>query len=353
MNSEGKQVTINDVAKAAGVSKGTVDRVLHNRGEVSRKSRENVLKVIEELGYKPNFYASFLASPKERLVQCLIPDFLPGEFWSMAEKGINDAAALVSRYGVRVETVKYAQYSLESFREACCRILENPPMGVLVAPVFGDETKKFVRELAARNVPYVFLDSKVDDEGYLAYFGMHMYQSGLLCADTLVSGRQLPENIFLVRIARDKSGLSDPTAERRAGFTDYIREHCPGIRIENILINPNDRESIFNTLDGGIGKEDGGKFIVMMNSRIHLVAEYLEERNIHDCRVVGFDALVKNVEALRQGRVDALIAQHTDRQTTDAVSTLTDFLIFGTSIRKKDNYTQMDILTRYNCDFYL
>lgn len=38
-------VTINDVAKAAGVSKGTVDRVLHNRGEVSSKSREKVLRV--------------------------------------------------------------------------------------------------------------------------------------------------------------------------------------------------------------------------------------------------------------------------------------------------------------------
>ena len=51
-------VTINDVAKAAGVSKGTVDRVIHNRGEVSPKSREAVLKVIEELGYKPLYHFS-------------------------------------------------------------------------------------------------------------------------------------------------------------------------------------------------------------------------------------------------------------------------------------------------------
>ena len=48
------KITINDVARAAGVSKGTVDRVLHARGEVSKKSREKVLKVIEELGFKPN-----------------------------------------------------------------------------------------------------------------------------------------------------------------------------------------------------------------------------------------------------------------------------------------------------------
>ena len=62
MVSDANMVTINDVAKAAGVSKGTVDRVLHNRGEVSKKSKEKVLRVIEELGYKPNLYASMLAS---------------------------------------------------------------------------------------------------------------------------------------------------------------------------------------------------------------------------------------------------------------------------------------------------
>ena len=69
---DAEKVTINDVARAAGVSKGTVDRVLHNRGEVSAKSREKVLKVIEELGFKPNLYASLLASQKEIVINCII-----------------------------------------------------------------------------------------------------------------------------------------------------------------------------------------------------------------------------------------------------------------------------------------
>ena len=68
------KITINDVALAAGVSKGTVDRVLHNRGEVSRKSREKVMRVIEELGYKPNLYASVLASRRLQKIVCIIPE---------------------------------------------------------------------------------------------------------------------------------------------------------------------------------------------------------------------------------------------------------------------------------------
>ena len=158
------KITINDVARAAGVSKGTVDRVLHARGEVAKKSREKVLKVIEELGFKPNMYASLLATRKEYVIQCLIPEYFTGEFWSFTDKGIQDAAELVARYGIKVESVKYDQYNLESFQGACARILANPPSGLLVAPMFRAQTLQFVKELSEKRVPYMFIDSKIEDE---------------------------------------------------------------------------------------------------------------------------------------------------------------------------------------------
>ena len=49
-----KQVKIKDIAKMAGVSAGTVDRILHNRGKVSKASREAVEKVLSEVDYKYN-----------------------------------------------------------------------------------------------------------------------------------------------------------------------------------------------------------------------------------------------------------------------------------------------------------
>lgn len=350
---DGNKVTINDVARAAGVSKGTVDRVLHNRGEVSAKSKEKVLKVIEDLGFRPNLYASLLASQKDRVISCIIPEHLPGEFWSLAGKGISDAEALVSRYGIRVETVKFDQYSLDSFREACKSVLDAGPSGVLVAPMFGEETIRFVNELSSRQIPYVFLDSKVDEPGHLAYFGMPMYQSGVLCADILCGGRVIPETVYVVRIARDKSGLSDPTAARRFGFLNYMADNYPDTRIVSVFINPKDKEEIWKVLDETIGHDDGQKFIVMFNSRIHIVADYLASRGQKGNRVIGFDMLEKNMAHLRNGTVHALIAQHTDRQTVDAVSALSDYILLGTPVARKDNFTQMDILTKYNCDYYI
>ena len=57
-----QKIRIKDIAAQTGVSIGTVDRVLHNRGHVSPDVRARVLKVMEEMGYEPNIMARSLAN---------------------------------------------------------------------------------------------------------------------------------------------------------------------------------------------------------------------------------------------------------------------------------------------------
>ena len=350
---ENCKITINDVARAAGVSKGTVDRVLHDRGEVSAKSREKILRVIEELGYRPNFYASILASRKNYSIACIIPEFNEGEFWELTENGILQGQDYASRFGITVNAYMYDQYDLDSFQNACAKVLSSGPSGVVIAPMFRNETLKFVKELSDRQIPYVYIDSKLEDDGYLAYYGMPMYQSGYLCADILTDGREV-RNVHIIRIERDKRGLSDPTVTRRTGFIDYIAEHYPDCRISNIFLDPKNRDARYEKLDRMFEADpDTEKYIVMCNSRVHFVADYLKDRGIRTCRVVGFDVLDRNLSALREGYVQALIAQHSDRQAAAAITAITDLLILHAPPQKKDNYTQMDILNRYNCDYYI
>ena len=59
-----KQVKIKDIAKMAGVSSGTVDRILHNRGNVSAASREAVEKALQETGYRYNIHTSAVSLKK-------------------------------------------------------------------------------------------------------------------------------------------------------------------------------------------------------------------------------------------------------------------------------------------------
>lgn len=350
---DSNMVTINDVAKAAGVSKGTVDRVIHNRGEVSAKSREKVLRVIEELGYKPNMYASMLATHRKITICCIIPEYGEGDFWELAAKGIHEAGESVSGYGVVLEIVTYDQYDMNSFSQACLDALEKGPDGVVIAPIFHAETMAFTQEMSRRGISYAYIDSRLEeDPDYMAYFGMPMVQSGYLCADILTN--ELPvDKVYVIRIAHDKTKNSDQTWPRRAGFVKYMSEHYPDAEIVNVVIDPKDAQKRFDQLDEAFSSDQGPKFITMFNSRIHLVADYIRVRGMKDCRVVGFDCIERNLQALKDRVVHALIAQHMDRQTSAAVLALVDKLIHGVEVSKKDHFTSMDILNRFNCDYYM
>lgn len=347
-------MTIADIAKKAGVSRGTVDRVLHNRGNVAEDKRLKVQKIIDELGFRPNEHASFIASSRPRKIVCLIPGYSAGDIWDLTARGFASAAPEVKNIGVSVEVMTYDQYNFESFSRTCSELLERQPDGVVVAPMFRSGTFNLVMRLSALGIPYVYIDTKLDDDGYLEFFGLPMYQSGYL------GGRLLTENaekeireIINVRLLRDKDSLSDPTMVRSAGFMDYIHEHLPGCHISTAWINPLDREETFRALDKAFSASPlPRKYVIMFNSRVHLVASYIRERHLEDCRVVGYDMLDQNLQALRDGTVDYIIAQHSDTRAAQAVRSLAEHLVFGRPVTRRDNYSMMDILNNCNCDYY-
>ncbi len=65
--------TLKDIAEKAGVSIGTVDRIMHNRGRFSPETAEKVRRIMEELDYRPNLMARHLS----RSAECRIGLFLP------------------------------------------------------------------------------------------------------------------------------------------------------------------------------------------------------------------------------------------------------------------------------------
>ena len=166
---QNEKITINDIARRTGLSKGTVDRVLHNRGEVSRKSYERVMDVIRELGYEPNLYASLLAKGKKHLVAVLIPAHEPGSFWELAASGIDSPTDAVTAAGLEALPFEYDQYDIDSFRAACEKVLEAHPSGVVIAPLFQGETESVTARFQQEGIPYCFIDSRPDSNGYLAY----------------------------------------------------------------------------------------------------------------------------------------------------------------------------------------
>ena len=348
------KVTIIDVAKLAGVSKGTVDRVIHNRGEVSKKSEEKVRKAIEELDFKPNIYASVLASRTVKTIIALLPSSGPGEYWEQIYNGYMSGASAVSQLGVVMRPVLFDQTSLESFCDACSEALDASPDAVAFSPMFKDESIRFASELSSRAIPYVYVDSRLEDSGYFSYIGMPMYQSGFL-AGALLTERVAPEKVdrvALVRIKRDKTGQSDPTLGRREGFLNYMESNFPDCAIDSIFIDPYDDDSAYDTLTEFFKEKDDVKYVVMLNSRIHLLSRFLRENPVPGRRVVGFDALPLNVDILKEGLVDVLVSQHIADQSHKAVVSLADYIIGRKEPLSRDILAHMDILTKLNIENY-
>lgn len=67
-----KNITIKDVAKLSGYSTQTISRVINNDSKVKEETREKILKIIEECGYKPNFYAKSLVSKNNKNILILL-----------------------------------------------------------------------------------------------------------------------------------------------------------------------------------------------------------------------------------------------------------------------------------------
>ena len=348
------KITIIDVARKAGVSKGTVDRVLHDRGEVSARSAAKVRKAIEELDYEPNLHASLLATRKHRVIACLIPRFEEGEYWQKLYEGFVKGGRRVAPLNVRTEVFFYDQYDIGSFRKAADDLLAVSPAGVVLPPLFKGEAMLLAERLVSRCIPYVYVDTKLEESGYLAYFGMPMYKSGYLCA-ALLTERVRPEDfrdVLIVRLNRDRTGQSDPTANRREGFLDYISANFPDCKVHSLFINPSDSADVENRLGEFFASHPDVRNIVMFNSRVHLIAPFLASHPDPLRRVIGFDNLDANIEMLKSGLVDIIISQHTESQSAGAVAVLSDLVLMHKSPLVRDNYMHMDILTRLNYENY-
>ena len=181
-----------------------------------------------------------------------------------------------------------------------------------------------------------------------------MYKSGYLCARLLtlrVPQKQL-KGVLVVRIIRDKMRQSDPTLNRRSGFLDYMAEHYPSSDIHNLFIDPQAPKDTERQLNTFFKAHPGIHHIVMFNSRVHLLSDYLSRNPDPDRVVVGFDNLEKNISALSSGLVNILICQHTDLQSYNAVMALSDYIIKHKRPERKDNFMHMDILTSLNIDNY-
>lgn len=148
-------LTLEDIAQIAGVSRATVSRVINNHPNVSDKMRQRVQKIIDETGFQPNLAARSLVSRQTKLIGLVIPrnihGFFSDPYFSRLVEGISQAC-------------NFYDYTLALFvfqtKDDERKIFPRLTQGVFVDGIVVQATglgNELVPKVSEWTIPYVFV----------------------------------------------------------------------------------------------------------------------------------------------------------------------------------------------------
>ncbi|MDR1672246.1 MAG: substrate-binding domain-containing protein [Bacteroidales bacterium] len=347
-----KKIRITDIAFMAGVSPGTVDRVLHHRGQVAEESRKKIMSIVEKYHYRPNIFARSLARREPLRIVALLPQHQTGEYWEAPEKGILRAEAEMHNYNIAVEKLYFNQFDAKSFANAAEMLLKSKPDAALLAPTFRNEAVSLMQQLCERNIPGVYIDSNAADDYYFSYFGQNSYQSGYVAAQLLQNGLPQGTEILVVHTLHI-DGISNQTQRREEGFTAYFTQNklTDHYHFVHVKLSVDDHRS--NVVEiGKIVAQSRISAAIVFHSRVHYLADIFKQLKINHIRLIGYDLSGDNVPGLKEGLISFLIAQRPEDQGYQGIMALCNWLIFNNEV-KRINYVPIDILTKSNVDDYI
>ena len=335
----------------AGVSAGTVDRVLHRRGRVSEDAMRNVSNALKEIDYQPNLIARSLASKKTFCIIAFIPSFKSGEYWSEVSKGIDAVEREFADFHLQVERFFFDQFDRDSFDNASQQLADLDFQGAIIAPIIKDSAIKLTQKCDEKKAPYVFIDSYISDTNCLAYFGADSYRSGYIGGRLLYKNIQPDDDILLFYIITKDSIESTQVSMREKGFRDYLAETGFQGKIFPLFVSSESPENNQLKLDAFLQKEPSVKAGIILNSRVHVIAPYFLQKQIDGFFLIGYDAIEANISFLKNGIVSHLIAQRPEVQGYNSVKAIFQHLAFNQNI-DKINFMPIDILIKENIEYY-
>ncbi|WP_077195936.1 LacI family DNA-binding transcriptional regulator [Prevotella ihumii] len=347
-----EKIRIKDIALKAGVSVGTVDRVLHKRPNVSKEALEKVEKVLKEINYQPNAIASALAYNKRYKFFCLLPKHSSEAYWEEIEVGAINAVEYRRDFHIDIEIMYYSRLHPESFVETYESCLAANPDGVVLVPTTLEITKNFTDQLHERNIPFVLLDSYMPDLNPLSFYGQDSLQSGLFAAKMLMLIARNEKRIMLMKQTNEGKMPSKQQENREVGFRLYMNEHFPSVEIVEVNL-PLDEETkrYDGILERFFTENPDIHHCFAVNSKAHIVGKFLLKTNRRNVQIMGYDMLHKNADCLRQGSISFLIAQHAFQQGYSSIETLFQAIILKKKVQPV-NYMSIELLSKENMDFY-
>jgi len=312
--------TLTDVAREAGVSTATVDRVLNNRSGVRSRTREIVLETAQRLGYIAESAGGAMPA-RAPIGETLRLDFIlpagTNAFIKMLHRQIEALAASRPDLDVHVETIE--GFSPDSLARAL-RDLRGQTNGVGVIALDHPTVREAIRELATTDVKVVTIASDISQVPRTAYIGIDNGAAGRL-AGYLV-GRFLgagPAKVALFAGSLAYRGHQ----EREMGFRHILTEEFPHLQIVELREMRDDREKAYSEASALLDRHRDLAAIYNIGAGNTGIARALKERGReHTTIFIGHESTEGTKPLLLDGTLDAVIDQNPRVEAREALNIL-------------------------------
>jgi LacI family transcriptional regulator len=317
-------VGIKDIAHAAGVSIGTVDRALHGKPDVSPATRQRVLQTAEALGYRPNLAARYLKSRKPLRISVHLPRRI-ALFWDSLRDGIREAAAPFAP-ALHVDFQSYpslGEGDVPLFEKA----LADGVDGLIIAPGNPAALAAYLRNAAQGGVPVVCVVTDAPESERLTSVSADPFTVGAVAGELFA--RFLPAG---GEVAFFTGWLATQDhADKLRGFDSSLRSMGPQVTIGPVVEAHDDqREGHRRALELLRGHPKlKGIYVSTVNS-LPVLRAAEEEGRLASLTVVTTDLFPELVDWIRAGKVVATVYQRPVSQGRLALQALYQFLLDGT-----------------------
>lgn len=343
-----ERVTLKEIADKAGVSIGTVDRALNNRGRILPETKSHIIEIANSLGYQPNRLASALRRKTHYRIAVIMSRF-PVYFTDELLKGFEIAAKELQDFNIELEF--FFSDSLSAYeQEPILNKLAYSEYDAIALNAGGESLSARVDEIISNGTPVVTFNSDIPGSNRLFYVGENPYRNGRVAGELM--GKILGGKGTVAILA----GFSLVTSHsaRAAGFRDYLTEHYPDIRILDMQEYHDHEDEAYKAMQTLWEKDVAvqGVFCVSAVGVIG-VGNFLKQHlsSSHIC-LIGYDINNQSAQLLKENYCAALIYQEPRKQSYKVLHLLYD-LLSSNKPEMKEYYTKGGIVVSENLQDYM
>jgi LacI family transcriptional regulator len=310
--------TVNDIAREAGVSLATVDRVLNARPGVRAKTIQAVHEAIARIGYVRDVAAANLARQRDYRLAFVLPDTD-----SQFTRSLLDALDEADRLSVSARTALLLRRFPAEDPHALAHLLAClPDEGVVGVAVMAPETpilRDAIRALKNKGLAVVALVSDLPNTERDHFVGIDNRAAGRTAA--VLMGRFIGRVPSRVMVLSDSMLLRE-SIERRLGFDEVMLERFPHLEVLPSLETHGQPALLQQVVRDGLARGDVGGIYSLGGGQRALTAAVCEAGFAGKGVVVGHELTTHARTALSQGTMDAVITQNVGHVVRSALRVL-------------------------------